>query len=367
MLRAEEPTATKASPAKSSELLPFQNIAPEASVTYRVEQFVTLSDIPKGAKTARLWVSIPTDETNQKLLDFHVKSCPGKWKIVEDADRRGKFLQVDVPEPTSPELTIESNFSVRRDPVFVPLDASKAGPLTDGLKSMLAEHLDLDAPHMEVTDLLQRIADEVCGKEKNLAIQASLLLQHVAGTVDHYSYSLNPEMPSCGIGDAGTCLAQGGGCCTDLNSLFIALARARGIPARLNMGYRLQEKNLGKLVDPGYRCWVEYYVPSYGWISADIVEADTPGGLGPKRWFTGLTARRIWLNQGREFKLASDQAVERVNHMSIAYAEIDGKPARLLPAGKLKPQITRKVQFTELEAPVTNAAVSPAPGAARGK
>jgi hypothetical protein len=204
---------------------------------------------------------------------------------------------------------------------------------------------------MEVSDKIRKMADEVCGGETNLAAQASMLMDHVAKIADHYSYSKDPNMPNCGIGDAATCLAQGGGCCTDLHSLFIALARARGIPARLSMGYRLQEKNIDKLVDPGYRCWVEYFIPNYGWLSADIVEADTPNGLGPVRWSTGLTARRVWLNQGREFKLADDLKVGRVNHMSIAYAEIDGVPARLLPEGDLKPQITRKVQFSELATP----------------
>jgi transglutaminase-like putative cysteine protease len=215
---------------------------------------------------------------------------------------------------------------------------------------MLAEHLVHDAPHMEVTPEVQKIADEVCGDEQNLAVQAVLLMQHVAATVDHYSYSTDPNMPNCGIGDSAICRKQGGGCCTDLNSYFISLARARGIPARLNMGYRLQEKNIDKLVDAGYRCWVEYFIPNFGWLSADIVEADAPGGLGQDRWLSGLTARRIWLNSGREFKFEGMQMNERVNHMNIAYAEIDGKPARVLPEGKTPPQITRKVQFSEITA-----------------
>jgi hypothetical protein len=33
--------------------------------------------------------------------------------------------------------------------------------------------------------------------------------------------------------------------------------------------------------------------------------------------------------------------------MNIAYAEMDGVPARLLPEGNLNPQITRKVICTE--------------------
>jgi hypothetical protein len=327
-------------------ILPPIDTSHEQPVTYQARQVVTLDQIKPAAKHVRMWVSIPGDEAHLRLLDFNVVSAPGDWRIVSDADRRGKFLYVEVAEPKADALQVEVAFTLRREPVMIPLDPATAGELTDGMRAMYAEHLALDAPHMEVTSEVRAMADEVCGDEANLAVQSLLLLQHVASVADHYSK--NPNVPNCGIGDAGACVEQGGGCCTDLHSLFIALARARGIPARLQMGYRLQEKNRGKQADPGYRCWVEYFVPNYGWLAADIVEADAPMGLGPSRWLTGLTARRIWLNQGREFKLADDQAVERVNHMSIAYAEIDGQPARLLPEGDLKPQITRQVYFEEV-------------------
>ena len=360
-LRAETPPTLRQALNDFNANQPAQTLPAESSVTYQVEQTVTLNDITPGTKLVRIWVAIPSDEAHQQLLDFQVDSVPGDWQVVEDQQRRGTFLRVGVREPKSESLDCRVHFSIRREPTFVVLDSSAAGPLTDGLRNMLAEYLVKDAPHMEVTEAIQKIADEACGEEQNIARQATALLKHVANTVDHYSYARNPDMPTCGVGDAGKCLAQGGGCCTDLNSLFIALARARGIPARLNMGYRLQEKNAGKLVDPGYRCWVEYYVPNYGWISADIVEADTPGGLGPRRWFTGLTARRVWLNQGREFQLSDDQSIPRVNHMSIAYAEIDGVPARLLPSGDLKPQISRKVLFTEIEPAASDAGAEHSP------
>lgn len=51
------------------------------------------------------------------------------------------------------------------------------------------------------------------------------------------------------------------------------------VSARLEMGYRLREPNEGKEVDRGHRCWVEYFVPTYGWVPADIVEADAPSGI----------------------------------------------------------------------------------------
>lgn len=75
-----------------------------------------------------------------------------------------------------------------------------------------------------------------------------------------------------------------------------------------------------------------------------------PSCLGRIRWFSGLTERRLWLNEGREFNLA-DRAVtaHRVNTMIIGYAEIDGVEARVLPQGELPAQLSRTVRYTEIK------------------
>lgn len=323
----------------------------EKPVTYRVKQVVRLDQIKPDAQTVRMWVSLPDDDAQQRVLDLNVVAAPGKWSIVRDRENRARFLKVEVEKPAAEAFDVEVDFVVTRHPISVTVDPARAGVLSETLKKAFAEHLVPNAPHMEVTDKIRKLAADACGQETNVAVQVSKLMDYVAAQADHYSYSKDPSMPKCGVGDAANCLAQKGGCCTDLHSLFIALARARGIPARLQMGYRLQEKNVGKLVDPGYRCWVEYFVPNYGWVAADLVEGDAPGGFGLAFWAHGLTARRVWLNQGREFELDQHLAVGRVNHMSIGYAEIDGAPARLLPAGEKQPQLTRQVQFTEITTP----------------
>ena len=199
---------------------------------------------------------------------------------------------------------------------------------------------------MEVTPEFQKIADDVCGSETNPYIQARMLLAHTAATVNHYSYSNDPSMPHCGIGDSKICKQQGGGCCPDVNSYFISFSAAHGYSSTAQNGLSPSRQNRDKTADPGYRCWVEYFA-HFGWISADVVEADTPNGLGHDRWMTGLSSRRLFLNLGREFDFGNDLSVGKVNHMSIGYAEVNGKPARLLPEGNLKPQLTRTVYFTE--------------------
>jgi hypothetical protein len=258
-------------------------------------------------------------------------------------------MLVEVDNPGADKLTAKVAFTVRRTSVFTEIDPTQVGAITDSHRILYAEELRTDAPHMQATPAIRKKAEEACGAETNVAVQAKLLLGAVADFANHYS--IDPTKPKCGIGDAGDCMTNAGGCCTDMHSMFIAMARARGIPARLQMGYRVREANAGKEVDPGYRCWAEYFVPNYGWVSADVVEADDPKGLGRTRWFSGLTERRIWLNEGREFNLAGRaNTSRRVNTMIIGYAEIDGVEARVLPddALALKAQLTRTVKYTEV-------------------
>ena len=327
----------------------FAAAAPEAVTrTYRVQQNVTLSEIPAGAKTVKWWISIPQDDRFQDVLDFSVLSTPGKWSIVRDPDHGNRIMLVEVAAPAAGSLTTQVEFLLRRRSVFVDIDPARVGAITDTHRQLFVDELRQDAPHMKVSPQIAALAAKACGAETNLATQANLLLNTVADYADHYSK--DPSKPKCSVGDAGDCMTNAGGCCTDMHSMFIALARARGIPARLQMGYRLREANEGKDVDPGYRCWAEYFIPNYGWIPADIVEADDPKGLGRTRWFTGLTERRLWLNEGREFNLAGRAATNhRVNTLVIGYAEIDGVEARVLPDGDKPAQLSRTVRYTEVK------------------
>lgn len=318
------------------------------TTTYRVRQTAKLSEIPAGAKDVKWWVAIPDDERHQDVLDLTVVSAPGTWRFVTEPDRANRFLYIEVAHPGTDTLAATVEFTVRRQSVFVDVDPTQVGPITDTLRRLFSDELRQDAPYMAVTANVRAMADAACGTETNVATQAGLLLAAVADRVNHYS--IDTTVPKCSPGDAEACMAKGGGCCTDLHSLFIACARARGIPSRLQMGYRLREPNAGKEVDPGYRCWAEYFLPGYGWVPADIVEADDPKGLGRTRWFSGLTERRVWLNSGREFDLAGRaDSTHRVNTVVVGHAEIDGVEVRVIPdeALNLPAQITRTVLYTE--------------------
>jgi len=87
----------------------------------------------------------------------------------------------------------------------------------------------------------------------------------------------DPKTRGCGLGDIKFMLESGnlGGKCADINSLFVGLARAAGIPAREFYGVRVadsaQFKSLGKGGDisKAQHCRAEFFSARHGWVAVD--------------------------------------------------------------------------------------------------
>lgn len=322
-------------------------ILPDVVETRTVEltQKVRIADVPSGSRELRLWVPVPSDRTWQRVLDISVDQAPGTWEIVSQPGGRGEFLYVEVKDPKAGAVEVAVTCVVERRGVSFPL--ADAGALPEIQPALFQESLDLEAPLMMADDNIRKLAADACGNENDIGRQAVLLVRKVAELADHYSK--DPSKPHCGRGSAQDCLVNGGGCCTDLHSLFIAMARSRGIATRMQYGYRLLDAKEGEAFDPGYRCWVEYFVPGAGWVPTDIVAADNAAEDNPHRW-SSLSPYRIWLWEGRSFELAPKNASGPVHTMLCGWAEIDGKAVDPLPGIDGKPSsLSRTVRFSVLK------------------
>jgi transglutaminase-like putative cysteine protease len=312
--------------------------------TVTLKQTVTLADIPKDAGTVKLWVPVPSDAAWQRVLERKVVAAPAGWKLVRQADGRGDFVYAETKGSAGPTASVVVECVVETRGVSFPLGtASASGELQSEL---FPDDLNQKAPLMESDAHVRELADKACGKERDPAKQAMLIQQAVAGSADHYSK--DATKPKCGRGAASDCMEHGGGCCTDLHSLFVAMARSRGVPARIQYGYRLLESKAGKPFDPGYRCWVDYNVPGAGWVPTDVVASDNAESSNPNRW-ASLSSQRVWLWEGRSFELTPKSASGPVHTMICGWAEIDGKPVDVLPAADGTPsKLGRTLEFTVL-------------------
>jgi transglutaminase-like putative cysteine protease len=113
------------------------------------------------------------------------------------------------------------------------------------------------------------------------------------------------------------------GNCTDFHSLFIAMARSQGIPARFEIGFPLPpDKHSAEIA--GYHCWADFYIDGKGWIPVDISEA----WKHPERrdyFFGSHDVNRLQFSMGRDLQLNPAQDGKPRNYFVYPYVEVDGQ------------------------------------------
>ncbi len=153
----------------------------------------------------------------------------------------------------------------------------------------------------------------------------------------------DPKVQGCGRGDIKAMLETGnlGGKCADINSLFVGLCRAVGIPAREVYGIRVGEssqfKSLGRSgdVSRAQHCRAEFYLPEAGWIPVDAADVrkavleeklalDDPRIVALReRLFGNWEMNWVAFNHERDIALSQRH---KVGFFMYPCAEVAGKP-----------------------------------------
>lgn len=146
----------------------------------------------------------------------------------------------------------------------------------------------------------------------------------------------DPATVGCGKGDVCELLKKPGGKCTDISSVYIALARAAGVPAREVFGLRLGKK-AEEDITTWQHCWVEFFLPGTGWVPVDpadvrkamLVEklelSDAKTRAYRDYFWGGIDAYRFKLASGRDVVLNPPQAGAPLNTFGYPYAEVGGE------------------------------------------
>lgn len=178
---------------------------------------------------------------------------------------------------------------------------------------------------------VKKLADSITRGKKTVLEKA----RAIYGWTCEHTYR-DPNTRGCGKGDVCALLQKPGGKCTDISSVFVALSRAAGVPAREIFGIRLGKK-AEEDITGWQHCWAEVFLPGYGWVPVDPADVrkamlvenlkldDAKTREYREYFWGGIDPYRIALAVGRDVVLNPPQAGAPLNTFGYPYAEVGGK------------------------------------------
>jgi len=289
-------------------------LVPSRSFTFT---YVThVSAIPSGTHQLRIWLPLPYEERSQAVSDLKVET-PARFKIEHEKEYGNRYAYFaldseDVKGPFDVRLTFHAQRFEHRVALNMTNDPP-AQPLVSPARFLLPDRL---VPISR--EIAQLSGQQTAGATEPIE-KARRLYNYVVSTM-HYDH----DGTGWGRGDAVWACENKHGNCTDFHSLFIAMARAAGIPARFEIGFSLPI-GVSQNAIGGYHCWAEFYVQGIGWIPVDASEASKNKDMTD--YFFGATDQnRVMFTLGRDIRLKPGQKGAPLNYFVYPYAELDGKP-----------------------------------------
>lgn len=323
--------------------------------TATMTTYIDMSKYDAG-KVVKVWVPIPQDDEYQKVTDVTF-NAPGasQAKITTESKNGNKMLYLEWAKGVDPSARKASlTFTGTRYEVSRPnLKNNSKVYITAEAK----KYINKESEYVKVKDpVVQKYALEATkGKTTTLGKAKAIYNWTIANLerIDNGETLVNAKgekktfkVEGCGYGDTVKILTdletfgRAGGHCTDINSTFVALCRAAGIPAREVFGIRMNEDATG-----GQHCWAEFYLPGTGWVyadPADVLKAIRPGSgasvdeikaakasdLAKEKtayFWGGVDNNRIAISRGRDITFNPPQAWGKCNTFGYPAAEVDGK------------------------------------------
>ncbi len=273
----------------------------------------TVKNLPAGKKV-RVWIPAAQSDAYQEVK---VVSAKGDLPLKKTREPKyGNEVYFVETSTAQPELHFDIEYDVvRHERIALNPDARVvAASLTSKERQ---EDLAPDAL-VPITGLPADLAVKVTeGKTQSLD-KARAIYDYVFTTMKY-----DKTGTGWGHGDVLYACDAKKGNCTDFHSLFIAMARSQGIPARFEIGFPLPpDKHSAEIA--GYHCWSDFYIDGRGWIPVDISEA----WKHPEKrdyFFGSHDVNRMQFSMGRDLRLTPAQDGKPLNYFVYPYVEVDGQ------------------------------------------
>lgn len=275
--------------------------------SFHFEYTALISGIPSDAGSVRVWVPVPSSDENQTVSDLEVDAPVPVGEILED-DYGNRMASFEIRNPEQEAFPVKVSFDVLR---------REAGTLEAAVDDAMHRRFLSPDRLVSVDGVVASRAGEVAEGHDTREEIARAIYERVLSDVDY-----DKSGSGWGRGDTAYVCEVGRGNCTDFHSLFIGMARSRGIPAFFEIGFPLPaDVREGKV--GGYHCWAWYEDDAGVWRPVDASEADKD----PARrdyFFGTLCCNRVAFTRGRDLVLNPPQNGEPLNYFIYPYVEVDG-------------------------------------------
>jgi len=283
---------------------------------------VDLSAQPNTDDT-QLWIPYPVSDENQSITKIKITGDYTESAVYTDRKYETPILYAKWDKGAQSRKLTFSFHVVRQEVVRRNLPTKDAAWNPQDFKLYLTPTV-LGPINGQVKELADKITKGKTGVEE----KAKAIYDWVVDNMYR-----DPKTIGCGKGDVCALLARPGGKCTDIHSVFIALCRAAGVPAREIFGIR-QGKEPVVDITTWQHCWAEFYLPGYGWVPVDpadvlkkmLVEhlkrTDAKFKEYRKYFWGAWDPYRVQLATGRDVQLNPAQNGPPLNNFGYPFAQI---------------------------------------------
>ncbi|MDP2210146.1 MAG: transglutaminase domain-containing protein [Candidatus Aquicultor sp.] len=311
----------------------------QAALTYKVNV-----ENYQGANRVRVWLPCPPSTSYQKISKIAVNGNYDLKRISRDKQTGNKIVYVEWKKPKEkPELTF--SFRVKRSEIITKNFSTSEGQIPSSMKKYLKE-----TALIKTSGDIKATAERVTKGKKTSLAKAEAIYDYIVE-----NYQRDPNIIGCGRGDVCNLAITKKGKCADIHSVFVAMCRSVGVPARDIQGIRILPEKSGDITG-AYHCRAEFYQPGYGWVTVDpsdvlkfmLKEKLTlnDAKVQQKRdyFFGAQNENFIDISRGRDVRLIPARTKGKLNYFVYPFAEVDGKALDYLSQKNLK----YKVTFQEL-------------------
>jgi transglutaminase-like putative cysteine protease len=290
-------------------LLIATTVLASTSKSFDATYVATVSNIPDGVQKLTLWIPLPVSRGAQTVSDVRIES-PYKWVTHTDKEFGNRYATTTIAHPQPGDLTVKVHFTAKRREETIDHPFETKADHSELARALRADRLVTLSPRVH------ELADQITAGKTTPIEQAKAIYDYL---VTNMTY--DKVAPGWGHGDTERACDVKKGNCTDFHSLFISLARAKGIPARFVIGFPLTSAD-GNV--KGYHCWAEFYVKGRGWIPVDASDGSKAADVKARNYLFGnLDPSRVQFTVGRDLTL-TPRTNEPLNFFIYPHAEANG-------------------------------------------